>query len=103
MSDPLVGKQVNNFVIRERIGQGGMATVYLAYQPSVNREVALKIITLNKAPTERDEFRMRFAQEAKVIASLEHVHILPVYDYGIYENEIAYIAMRLLRGARSPI
>ena len=98
MADSLIGKQVNNFIIRARIGQGGMATVYLAYQPSVNREVALKIITLNAVPGARDEFRLRFAQEAQVIAGLEHAHILPVYDYGIYDNEIAYIAMRLLRG-----
>lgn len=98
MSDPLIGRQINNFIIRGRLGQGGMASVYLAYQPSVNREVALKIITVNSVPSERDEFRLRFAQEAQVIASLEHAHILPVYDYGIYENEIAYIAMRLLRG-----
>lgn len=98
MSDPLIGRQVNNFVIRERLGQGGMASVYLAYQPSVNREVALKIITLSTGPSERDEFRLRFAQEAQVIAGLEHAHILPVYDYGIYDNQIAYIAMRLLRG-----
>lgn len=98
MSDPLIGRQINNFIVRGQLGQGGMASVYLAYQPSVNREVALKIISISSTPSERDEFRLRFAQEAQVIASLEHAHILPVYDYGIYENEIAYIAMRLLRG-----
>ncbi len=96
--DHYVGKQVDDFTIQERIGQGGMATVYRAFQPSVNRSVALKIISLNPNQGERDEFRSRFAQEAKVIASLEHIHILPIYDYGIVSNELAYLAMRLLRG-----
>jgi serine/threonine protein kinase/ABC-type xylose transport system substrate-binding protein len=89
---------MGGFVIQERIGRGGMATVYRAYQPSVNRSVALKVITLDPTQSEREEFRRRFAQEAKVIAALEHIHILPIYDYGIVDNEFAYIAMRLLKG-----
>lgn len=96
--DHFLGKQLNAFTVQERIGQGGMATVYRAFQPSVNRSVALKIISLNPAQGERDEFRSRFAQEAKLIAALEHIHILPIYDYGIVNNEVAYLAMRLLSG-----
>jgi ABC-type sugar transport system substrate-binding protein/predicted Ser/Thr protein kinase len=96
--DHFLGKQIDAFTIQERIGQGGMATVYRAFQASMNRSVALKIISLNPSQGERDEFRSRFAQEAKLIASLEHIHILPVYDYGIVNNEIAFLAMRLLRG-----
>ena len=97
-TDQLMGKQVNAFTVQERIGKGGMASVYRAHQPSVNRSVALKIITLDPNLGERDEFRSRFALEAQMIAALEHIHILPIYDYGIVNNEIAYIAMRLLRG-----
>lgn len=96
--DHFLGKQIDAFTVQERIGQGGMASVYRAFQPSVNRSVALKIISLNPSQGERDEFRSRFAQEAKLIASLEHIHILPIYDYGIVNNEVAYLAMRLLRG-----
>ncbi len=96
--DHFLGKQIDAFTVQERIGQGGMATVYRAFQPSMNRSVALKIISLNPTQGERDEFRSRFAQEANLIASLEHIHILPVYDYGIVDNEIAFLAMRLLRG-----
>ncbi|MBC7810046.1 MAG: substrate-binding domain-containing protein, partial [Burkholderiales bacterium] len=60
---------------------------------------ALKIIQLNSDQVlmQEDDFRRRFAQEAEVIARLEHLHILPVYDYGI-EGEVAYLAMRWLRG-----
>ncbi len=97
-TDQLMGKQVDAFTVLERIGKGGMASVYRAHQPSVNRSVALKIITLDPSMGERDEFRSRFALEAQMIAALEHIHILPIYDYGIVNNEIAYIAMRLLRG-----
>ncbi len=96
--DQLLGRQINQFTIRERIGQGGMATVYRATQTPVNRDVALKIISLDAAQGARDDFRRRFANEAELIASLEHIHILPIYDYGIVTDDLAYIAMRLLRG-----
>ncbi len=75
-----------------------MATVFRAHQISINRYIALKIIDLSPNQEERDEFRKRFAQEATVVALLEHIHILPIYAYGIVDNEFAYIAMRLLRG-----
>jgi len=96
-TDQLMGKQIDASPSRtDRPGRYGNGL--RAYQPSINRSVALKIITLNSALGERDEFRSRFALEARMIASLEHIHILPIYDYGIVNNEIAYIAMRLLRG-----
>jgi serine/threonine protein kinase/DNA-binding LacI/PurR family transcriptional regulator len=97
-TDELIGKQIDDFLVEERIGRGGMATVYRAQQPSVHRSIALKIIKLDSALGENDEFRRRFEQEANLIASLEHIHILPIYDYGIINNELAYLAMRLLRG-----
>jgi len=97
-TDSLIGQQFNAFQVEAKIGQGGMATVYRAHQASVNRSIALKVIALDSAQGRRDEFRERFAQEARVIASLEHIHILPIYDYGIVNDQFAYIAMRLLRG-----
>lgn len=92
----LVGREIRDFVIKERIGLGGMAEVYRAYQPSVNRDIAVKIIYIHDAIGD-DAFPKRFAQEAEVIASLEHIHILPIYGYGI-DDDIAYLMMRLLRG-----
>ncbi len=93
-----IGRRVDDFVVEDRIGRGGMAMVYRAHQLSVNRYVALKIIDLSSNQAEREEFRQRFQQEAAVIALLEHIHVLPIYAYGIVEDEFAYIAMRLLRG-----
>ncbi len=97
-TDAFIGKQIDSYTVQERIGIGGMATVYRAHQPSVNRSVALKLIRLDPNAGETPEFARRFEQEAKVIASLEHIHILPIYDYGVINNELAYLAMRLLRG-----
>ena len=90
------GEQIGPYFVRERIGQGGMADVYRAYQPSVKREVALKVIPLFIS-AEQDEVQRRFRLEAEMIASLEHPHILPVFDYGI-TDEVLYLAMRFLRG-----
>jgi ABC-type sugar transport system substrate-binding protein len=92
-----LGQQVGEFVLEERLGRGGMAMVYRAVQPAMQRQVALKIITLDSGLAHEEEFYRRFAQEAEIIARLEHIHILPIYDYGVSDN-MAYIAMRLLRG-----
>src|SRR3954471_6636466 len=72
-----------------------MAVGYAARQRSVEREVALKIIDLH--PEGESDFLRRFSREAEVIAMLEHIHILPVYGYGVLEGEFAYFAMRMLR------
>ncbi|MCU0481099.1 MAG: bifunctional serine/threonine-protein kinase/ABC transporter substrate-binding protein, partial [Anaerolineae bacterium] len=93
----LINKQVGGFTVIERIGRGGMASVYRAHQSAMNRDVALKVIEMDDLLERGDEFKNRFAQEAAVVASLEHIHVLPVYDYGIQDN-IIYLAMRLLRG-----
>jgi len=95
MPDSLIGKKIGEFVIEERLGQGAMATVYKAFEASINRHVALKVIKLDES--QQEEFKQRFAREAEVIAKLEHIHILPIYAYGI-NDEIAYLAMRWLRG-----
>ncbi len=75
-----------------------MAVVYRALQVSVNRHVAMKIVPVDVEDEQHDEFNARFELEIRLIASLEHIHILPVYGYGITEDEYAYLAMRLMRG-----
>jgi serine/threonine protein kinase len=94
MSD-IIGKQIGQYQIEEQIGQGGMATVYRAYQPSINRYVAIKILPSQYA--QDPNFVKRFEQEAKAIAALEHPHILPVYDFGTQDG-LTYMAMRYVRG-----
>jgi serine/threonine protein kinase/ABC-type sugar transport system substrate-binding protein len=96
--DAFIGRQIADFVVEEKIGRGGMSTVYRAHQQSVHRSVALKVIALGANASEHEEFRHRFAREAELAASLEHLHIVPLYAYGILDDELAYLVMRLLRG-----
>lgn len=81
--------------IISQIGQGGMATVYKAYQPSMDRHVAIKVLPGQLA--ESPEFLQRFQQEARIIARLEHPHILPVFDFGESDG-VTYFVMRFLEG-----
>src|SRR5687768_9420477 len=87
------GQMLGPYRIINQIGRGGMATVYKAYQPSVDRYVAIKVLPNQLAASK--EFATRFQQEARIIAKLEHPHILPVFDYGESDG-IAYLVMRYL-------
>lgn len=93
--DSLIGRRLDKYEIIELIGKGGMASVYRARQEKINRLVAIKV--LPSVLMHDDTFMSRFLREAKVIAQLEHFHILPVYDYGEYES-MPYIVMRYLDG-----
>jgi formylglycine-generating enzyme required for sulfatase activity/predicted Ser/Thr protein kinase len=88
--EDLTGKRLGQYKIVAPLGEGGMAAVYKAYQQSMDRYVALKILPQHFAAD--PEFVGRFEQEARVIAKLQHVHILPVHDYGTAEG-YTYIVM----------
>ena len=88
--EDITGKQLNQYQIVTPLGEGGMAAVYKAYQPSMERYVALKILPRQLALDPM--FMGRFEQEAKLIASLQHPHILPVFDYGQADG-YTYIVM----------
>ena len=87
------GQMLGPYRIINQIGKGGMATVYKAYQPSVDRYVAVKVLPSQLA--ESKEFATRFQQEARIIAKLEHPHILPVFDYGESDG-VSYFVMRYM-------
>jgi len=88
-------KKIGRYEIKGQLGDGGMAIVYHAYDPYFEREVAIKVI---KAAFSADKsFRERFEREAKVIASLEHPAIVPVYDFGSQNGQL-YLVMRLMVG-----
>ena len=89
------GSMIGPYRVIEQIGRGGMATIYKAFQPSVERYVALKILPAHFA--EDPLFVQRFTQEARTIARLEHRNILPIIDFG-EDNGITYLAMRFLEG-----
>jgi transcriptional regulator with XRE-family HTH domain len=93
--DDLTGRAIRGYALAERIGMGGMGSVYRAMQPNVDREVAVKIIL--PAFANHPDFIRRFEAEAQLVARLEHPHIVPLYDYW-REPGVAYLVMRLLRG-----
>ncbi len=90
-----VGKFLKGYELRELVGQGGHGIVYRAYQPVIEREVVVKMIRAEYA--NHPEFIRRFDSEAQVIARLEHLHIVPLYDFW-REPDSAYLVMRWMRG-----
>ncbi|MFC1960035.1 serine/threonine-protein kinase [Chloroflexota bacterium] len=93
--DDLIGRQIGQYEIIKELGRGGMATVYLAQQLNMTRQVAVKV--LPREFLHDPQFIERFRREVQLIAELEHPHILPVYDFGENDN-IPYIVMRYLGG-----
>jgi tRNA A-37 threonylcarbamoyl transferase component Bud32 len=89
----LVGKELGLYRILDFADAGGMATVYKAYHSALDREVAIKVLPEQISADE--EISQRFQQEVRVIARLEHAHILPVHDYGKDRGRL-YLVMRYI-------
>ena len=87
--------QVGSYELGARIGDGAYAVVYRGRQPSLDRDVAIKVIRPELA--NRPSFIRRFEAEAQLVASLEHPHIVPLHDYW-REPGAAYLVMRYLPG-----
>src|SRR5579859_7193233 len=95
--DMLVGKSLGQFRIVERIGSGGMATVFKAYQPALDRYVAVKVLPSYHAQDE--VFVKRFRQEARAVAKLQHPNIVQIHDFGEDDvSHITYIVMEYVDG-----
>lgn len=88
-------QKIGRYEVRSELGRGGMATVYHAYDPNFERDVAIKV--LPEVFLHDPQFRARFEREAKTIALLEHPAIVPVYDFG-ESNGQPYIVMRYMSG-----
>ena len=89
------GTMLGPYRIVEQIGRGGMATVYKAHHPALDRLVAIKV--LPEFYAEDMAYRERFRQEARAIARLEHPNILNVFDFG-EEGGLPYLVTELLEG-----
>ncbi|HTJ42436.1 MAG TPA: protein kinase [Kofleriaceae bacterium] len=90
----LIGRTLGDFVIRERIGEGGSATVFRAEQVSLGREVVVKVLrrTIEK------EAVARFLREAQLASRFEHPFAAHVYAFGAEPDGVLWIAMELVRG-----
>lgn len=89
----IIGQTIDRYQILEQLGQGGMATVYLAYDLRLERKVAVKIIRRDVfPPMVLDKVLKRFDREAKTLAKLNHPNIVPIIDYGSH-NGAPYLVM----------
>ncbi|MBK8022755.1 MAG: serine/threonine protein kinase [Chloroflexi bacterium] len=95
MSASLIGKKLGKYLVTSLLGQGGMATVYVAHQDDIDRDVAIKVLPPH--PGQDTRFVERFRLEARTIARLQHPHILPVFDYG-NDGDVLYLVMSYVRG-----
>jgi WD40 repeat protein/DNA-binding SARP family transcriptional activator len=89
------GGQLRGYVLEDRLGEGAFGVVWRARQPAVGREVAIKVI--KPELSNRPGFVRRFEAEARLVASLEHPHIVPVLDFW-RDPDGAYLVMRLMPG-----
>ena len=94
--DPLIGREIGPYVITEWLGEGGMAVVYKAHQPSLRRYVAIKILT--GVLSRDEELVSRFRREAVAAGGLGHPNILTIYDAGTTEDGLHYIVMEYVPG-----
>ncbi len=91
----LEGQTLGKYRILEPLGRGGMAQVYKAYHPSLDRYVAIKV--LRSDLVEESEFLSRFRREARSVAGLRHPNIVQVYDFDV-QSELYFMVMELLEG-----
>lgn len=88
--------EIPGYDIEREIGRGGMASVYLARQTLLDREVALKVLAPDFV---RDKIQaQRFLQEARMLAQLNHPHVVAIYDVGTTGDGVAYFSMQKLDG-----
>ena len=90
----LHGKRFGNYIASQRIGQGGMGSVYKAEHPEIGRQVAIKVLTRHH----NEEMLQRFLEEARTIARIGHPNIVDIYDFGRTKDDRLYYVMEWLDG-----
>ena len=101
-SDLLIGQTVGNYLVKQRLGEGGMGAVYLAEHPTIGKKVALKVLHAEFATN--TEVVERFFNEAKAVNSIAHPNIVDIVDYGVIQtgprgsDQLVYFIMEYLSG-----
>ncbi len=88
---------VGRYVVLERIGAGGMGVVYAAYDPELDRKVALKLLHPERTGAAAEEHRLRLQREAQAIARLSHPNVVAVFDAGTLDEQV-FVAMEFVAG-----
>ena len=94
----LEGISLGRYRLKQRLGRGGMAEVYLATDERIQRQVAVKIVSSSQS-----EFAERFAREAQAMGNLRHEHLLPAYDYGEQDHWLYLIMPYIAHGTLSDL
>ena len=92
-----IGDRVGRYLVLSTLGTGGMGVVYAAYDPQLDRKVALKLLRGNLGVTTA-EARTRLKREAQAIAQLSHPNVVAVYDVGTTDDDDVYVAMEFVEG-----
>ena len=95
MPASLEGRTLGKYRVMNPLGRGGMAQVYRAYHPQLDRYVAIKV--LRSDLVEEDEFLSRFRREAQAVANMRHANVIQVFDFDV-QDDIYYMVMELLEG-----
>ena len=94
----MIGQSLGRYHILEQLGEGGMATVYKAFDTRLETDVAVKVIRTEELPPKvLDRALKRFEREAKALARLMHPNIIPIIDYGEYDGR-PYLVMKYVPG-----
>src|SRR5262245_27830229 len=96
IADPIIGRTLGDFSIREKLGEGGFGFVYRAEQLTLSREAVVKVLHAKHRANE--EVIERFMREARLASRLEHPYTAHVYSFGAEADGLLWIAMEFVRG-----
>ncbi|RYZ35121.1 MAG: tetratricopeptide repeat protein [Myxococcaceae bacterium] len=96
-SQRLASRQVGRFLPLKVLGQGGMGVVYAAYDPDLDRKVALKLLRVKGGHEQLEQGRARLLREAQAMARISHPNVIPVFEVGQWDHQV-YVAMALVDG-----
>jgi tetratricopeptide (TPR) repeat protein/predicted Ser/Thr protein kinase len=91
------GAGLGRYLVLERLGMGGMGVVYAAYDPQLDRKVALKLVRPSRTQGRAQEVRARLLREAKAMARLSHPNVVTVHDMGTMDDQV-FVAMEFIEG-----
>src|SRR3954470_14809716 len=91
------GAIIGRYLILSLVGKGGMGEVYAAYDPELDRKVAIKLLRVRGSQAEAVEGRSRLLREAQAVAKLSHPNVVVVYDVGAFEDQV-FMAMEFIDG-----
>ncbi len=91
------GTRIERYVLLKPLGQGGMGVVYAAYDPELDRKVALKLLRPDKQTPEGHSARAWMLREAQAMARISHSNVISVYDVGTFDSQV-FVAMEFIQG-----